>query len=168
MATEHKKWYAVYTRPRWEKKVNRLLEEKGVETYCPLNRIRRKWSDRMKWVEEPLFKSYIFVRVQEKEKAEVRLTTGVVNFVYWNGKPGIVKDREIEGIRRFMNEFTEVELWGPELQPDSRIRIDSGIFIDREAKVLKVSKKRVELVIESLGHTLVAYTDKTKMSLIRK
>ena len=56
-------WYAIYTRPRWEKKVYGMLMEKEVETYCPLNKVQKKWSDRLKWVEEPLFKSYLFVKV---------------------------------------------------------------------------------------------------------
>ena len=61
MATA-KKWLAVYTRPRWEKKVDQLLKEQGTESYCPLNKVKRKWSDRVKTVEEPLFKSYVFVK----------------------------------------------------------------------------------------------------------
>jgi transcription antitermination factor NusG len=60
-----KKWFAIYTRPRWEKKVHKLLEEKGIECYCPLNKVHRKWSDRIKIVEEPLFKSYVFVKLTE-------------------------------------------------------------------------------------------------------
>jgi transcription antitermination factor NusG len=59
------KWYAIYTRPRWEKKVNFLLQGKGIESYCPLNKVRRKWSDRIKTIEEPLFKSYVFVKIDE-------------------------------------------------------------------------------------------------------
>ncbi|HRX93358.1 MAG TPA: transcription termination/antitermination NusG family protein, partial [Chitinophagaceae bacterium] len=61
-AETNKRWLAVYTKPRWEKKVNKLFKEKGLESYCPLNKVRRKWSDRMKIVEEPLFKSYVFVK----------------------------------------------------------------------------------------------------------
>jgi transcription antitermination factor NusG len=57
-----KHWYAIYTNPRWEKKVDKLLTEAGIESYCPLNTVMRKWSDRMKKVEEPLFKSYVFVQ----------------------------------------------------------------------------------------------------------
>ncbi len=60
MSSKH--WYAIYTKPRWEKKVHHLLSEKGLEAYCPLNKVTRKWSDRMKTVEEPLFKSYVFVQ----------------------------------------------------------------------------------------------------------
>ena len=80
----NKKWFAIYTRPRWEKKVNLLLQEQGVESYCPLNKVRRKWSDRVKTIEEPLFKSYVFVKVSDEEKTTVRMTAGVMNFVYWN------------------------------------------------------------------------------------
>jgi transcription antitermination factor NusG len=74
-------WYVIYTRPRWEKKVYGLLLEKGVESYCPLNKVQKKWSDRLKWVEEPLFKSYVFVKVNGEEMPKVRLVDGVVNYV---------------------------------------------------------------------------------------
>jgi transcription antitermination factor NusG len=60
------KWYAVYTRPRWEKKVAALLLHKGIESYCPLNKVRRRWSDRTKTIEEPLFKSYVFVKTDAR------------------------------------------------------------------------------------------------------
>jgi transcription antitermination factor NusG len=100
-----KKWYAVYTKPRWEKKVNRMFLERQIESYCPLHRVHRKWSDRIKIVEEPLFKSYVFVCITEAEKTAVRMINGVVNFVYWLGKPAIIKGREIEIIRRFLNEY---------------------------------------------------------------
>jgi transcription antitermination factor NusG len=102
MTGSKKSWYAVYTKPRWEKKVYALLAAKGMEAYCPLNRVRKKWSDRVKWVEEPLFKSYVFVRVAEAGLAEVRLTNGVVNFVYWLGKPAMVRDKDIAIIRQFL------------------------------------------------------------------
>ena len=66
------KWFVVYTRPRWEKKVHSLLTAKSIESYCPLHKVRRKWSDRIKLVEEPLFKSYVFVRVEDKDKFELK------------------------------------------------------------------------------------------------
>src|SRR5580693_7123569 len=105
MPDDKRKWYVVYTKPRWEKKVYRLFEERRIEAYCPLNRVRKKWSDRVKWVEEPLFKSYVFVNVVEEELTEIRLVNGVVNFVYWLGKPAVVKEKEIEVIRKFLNEY---------------------------------------------------------------
>ena len=99
------KWYAVYTKPRWEKKVAILLQQKGIESYCPLNKVRRRWSDRMKTLEEPLFKSYVFVQITEGDRTAVRMTDGVINFVYWNGKPAIIKEKEIATIRKFLDEF---------------------------------------------------------------
>jgi transcription antitermination factor NusG len=77
MSDSNKKWYVLYTKPRWEKKVDKALLQKGIESYCPLNRVKRKWSDRIKTIEEPLFKSYVFVRVEEKDKTEVRYVDGV-------------------------------------------------------------------------------------------
>ena len=68
-----------------------LLVEKKIESYCPLNKVRKKWSDRMKTVEEPLFKSYVFARVTGDEQTQVRMTAGVMNFVYWQGKPAVQK-----------------------------------------------------------------------------
>ena len=76
-------WYAVYTKPRWEKKVFSLLTARGMTAYCPLNKVRRKWSDRIKIVEEPLFSSYVFVQVADDALSQVRMVGGVVNFVYW-------------------------------------------------------------------------------------
>src|SRR5688572_20945239 len=109
MTAMNHKWFAVYTKPRWEKKVVKLLVEKGIENYCPLNKVRRQWSDRIKLVEEPLFKSYVFVRVCEEDRTTVRMTDGVINFVYWNGKPAIIKDKEIQAIKLFLDEHENVE-----------------------------------------------------------
>lgn len=161
MPADKKNWYAVYTKPRWEKKVFGLLSEKGVEAYCPLNRVRKKWSDRVKWVEEPLFKSYVFVKVAEEEAAGVRLVNGVVNFVYWLGKPAIIKNKEIEIIRKFLNDHAEVQVAPLDLRVDSRITILQGALMDKTAKVVKVFNNKVRVVIESIGYSLVATIDKS-------
>ena len=159
-----KKWLAVYTRPRWETKVNQLLAEKGIESYCPLNKIRRKWSDRYKIIEEPLFKSYVFVKVSEDERKDVRLTNGAINFVYWDGKPAVIKDREIAAIRRFLDEYEHVEARQVEVKVNQRVRITNGTLMDQQGTVLDVRKKTVKVAIDSLGYILIAYIDKTKLT----
>ena len=159
-----KKWLAIYTRPRWEKKVNQLLAEKGFESYCPLNKVKRKWSDRIKVVEEPLFKSYVFVKVAEKERTEVRMTSGAINFVYWNGKPAVIKEKEINAIRRFLNEYAYVEARPMDVQLNQRVRIINGTLMDKEGKVLELRHKTAKIAIESLGYILVAYIDRTKLT----
>lgn len=161
------KWYAIYIRPRWEKKVNTLLTQEGFETYCPLNKVRRRWSDRVKIVEEPLFKSYIFIRITEKQRTPVRMVTGVINFVYWNGKPATIKEREIETIRRFLDEYENVHLQPMELRPHQKVHIIGGIFMDKQARVLQVGKKMAKVAIESLGCELVASIEISKLSSSR-
>ena len=159
-----KKWLAIYTRPRWEKKVNQLLLEKGLESYCPLNKVRRKWSDRMKTVEEPLFKSYVFVKVSEEDRAAVRLTTGAINFVYWNGKPAVIKEKEISAIKRFLNEYEYVEARPLELKVNQRVRVTNGTLMDHEGRILDLRNKTAKVAIDSLGYILIAYIDRTKLT----
>jgi transcription antitermination factor NusG len=163
-----RRWFAIYTRPRWEKKVYKLLQEKGIDTYCPLNKVHRKWSDRMKIVEEPLFKSYVFVKVTEEEKTAVRMTHGVVNFVYWLGKPAIIKEKEIEVIKRFLNDHHDVEVRSIDIKAGKKILVQSGILMGKEGTVKKVLHKKVEVIIESIGFALTAYIDKSKLVLLEK
>jgi transcription antitermination factor NusG len=166
---QEKKWHAVYTKPRWEKKVFQLLSEKGVEVYCPLNKVSRKWSDRIKVVEEPLFKSYVFTRILSADMTNVRMTTGVLNFVYWNGKPAIVKDKEIEQIRKFLDEFDNVELEKlEELKPTQKIVVKRGIFMDHEGEVLEVRHNKVVVAIKSLGYRLVAHIKRDNVEVYRR
>lgn len=162
------KWYAIYTRPRWEKKVNRLLVDKGIESYCPLNKVRRKWSDRMKTIEEPLFKSYVFVKIRDDDRTSVRMTDGVVNFVYWNGKPAIIKEKEIQVIKRFLDEYENVEAVRMDLEPNERVRVAAGPMMDMEGKVLEVKNKVAKVCIDSLGYILIAYIDKSKLISVQR
>lgn len=159
-----KKWLAIYTRPRWEKKVNQLLTEKGFESYCPLNKVRRKWSDRVKIVEEPLFKSYVFVKATDEDRTEVRMTTGAINFVYWNGKPAVIREKEINAIKRFLNEYENVEARPVDVKVNQRVRITNGSFMDQEGKVLDIKHKLVKVAIDSLGYILVAYIERSKLT----
>ena len=94
-----KKWYVLYTKPRWEKKVASLLDIKNVAHYCPLNKVAKQWSDRKKITLEPLFKGYVFVCIEENERWEIAKIDGVLNFVHWLGKPAVVKESDINNIR---------------------------------------------------------------------
>ncbi len=158
------KWLAIYTKPRWEKKVAALLTQKRIETYCPLNKVRRKWSDRMKLVEEPLFKSYVFVKISDEERTPVRMTDGVINFVYWDGKPAVIKDKEIIIIRQFLNDHENVSLVKIDLRLGQQVRITGGPLMDLEGKVLEVKNKVAKVLIESLGYMLVADIDRNKLA----
>ena len=101
---EDKKWYALYTKPRWEKKIDASLIKKNIESWCPLQKIEKQWTDRKKIIEEPLFKSYIFVHIDLTEKVRVLQTDGILNFVHYLGKPALIRDEEINLIKHYLLE----------------------------------------------------------------
>lgn len=153
-----KKWYAVYTKPRWEKKINAVLEKKGIECWCPLQKIQRQWSDRKKMVEEPLFKSYVFVRISEQERLRVLQTDGILNFVFYLSKPAIIRDEEINSIKSFLLQkdavFTIHAM--DSFDRDARIKIKQGVFMDQTGTVMRTSgKKKVYVSMESLGQVIM-------------
>ena len=158
-----KKWYAVYTKPRWEKKVHALLAERGLVSYCPLNKVRKRWSDRIKLTEEPLFKSYVFVQIGEEEQQQVRMVSGVLNFIYWNGKPAVVKESEIHTIRKFLNEFEDVEVVPVNLQANQEVMVRRGLLMNRTGRIRRLMNNKVEVLIESLGYTMVANLEKSNI-----
>lgn len=161
-----KRWLAIYTKPRWEKKIYASLISMGINAYCPLNKVRRKWSDRIKLVEEPLFKSYVFVRVNSDEEEQVKRINGVLNFIYWLGKPAVIRQIEIDRIRRFLNDYEDVHAEVLTVQPDDMVVITSGALMESQAKVLRRIGKKVELEITGLGYKLVAYVDKKNISVL--
>jgi transcription antitermination factor NusG len=158
-----KHWYAVYTKPRWEKKVHALFTERDMVSYCPLNKVRKKWSDRIKLVEEPLFKSYVFVQVTEEDQTKVRMVSGVLNFVYWNGKPAVVKEKEIETIRKFLNEYHDVQAKPVNLQANQEVMVQRGLLMNKTGRIRRLMNNKVEVLIESLGYTLVANLEKNNI-----
>jgi len=162
-----KKWLVVYTKPRWEKKVNTSLVKKRIEAYCPLNKVRRKWSDRMKTIEEPLFKSYVFVKVEDAGMTEVRFVDGVLNYVYWNGKPAIVREEEIIEIKKFMSEYEDVEVSSIELKPSDAVVLNAGVMMGATGRVMRMmGNNTVEVRIDSLGFILTAKFDKKTVSKV--
>ena len=116
----NKKWYAVYTRPRWEKKVADLLVKKHIESYCPLNKIVRQWADRKKLVLEPLFTSYVFVHTTPQEQLAIKQTDGILNFVYWLGQPAVIRDEEIDAVVKYGKDAAGKRLELSEIHRDYR------------------------------------------------
>ena len=161
-----KTWYAVYTRPRWEKKVAALLLEAGIENYCPINKVTRQWSDRKKVVLEPVFKGYVFVRVEENNKWKVKDISGVLNFVYWLGKPAKIRDEEIDLIRKFLNEFNDVQVEAKGFVVNTKVRIKQGVLMNYKGIVVEVLGNRAVVKIDTLDLQLSAHFDKKNLELI--
>jgi transcription antitermination factor NusG len=160
---EEQQWHVIYSKPRNEKKVQAALEEAGFEVYCPLNKTRRKWSDRYKVVEEPLFRSYVFIKINGNQLYDILKFDGVVRFLYWNRKPAIVREEEIELIKRFLGEHESVRLESTEFQVDQAVTFTASNLMGQQGKVLEVRNKEVKVLIESMGYYLVATVDKDKL-----
>lgn len=165
---ETKKWFAVYTKPRWEKKVADLLVKEQIVTYCPLNRVVRQWSDRKKWVIEPLFTCYVFVCISAEEVGRVKGINGIINFVCWLGKPAVIKDEEIDIIKRFLNEYDNVNLEKAEVNVNDVVRITNGPLMESEGSILSVGRKRVKVYLPTLGFAMVAEIEKVNLKIVKR
>ena len=159
-------WYAVNTRPRWEKKVAQILDTKGIENYCPVNKVVKQWSDRKKIILEPIFKCYVFVKVEEQKKWDVKRIDGILNYVYWLGKPAKIKEEEINTIKKFLHEFSDVAVEQIGLQVNQKVRIRQGVLMNYEGILLELSGSRAFVKIESMGLQLSAHFDKKNLENI--
>ena len=161
-------WHAVYTKSRWEKKVAEQLSKLDIENYCPLNKVVRQWSDRKKTVEEPLFKSYVFVKISNKELAKIRQVLGVVNFVYWLGRPAIIPAKEINIIKEFLNNYVNVRLEPLLLNVQDPVKIVNGPFADFEGNVISIGKRSVRVSLPSLRYFMTTEVEIDNVKKITK
>ena len=120
-------WYALYTRPRHEKQVFQELFNKGIEAFLPTYKVRRRWSDRYKIIEEPLFKNYLFVKIADFNRGyyDTLKPYGSVAFVMFDGKPAQIPDVEIEAIRRLVESELPYDPH-PYLKIGRKVRVRSG------------------------------------------
>jgi transcription antitermination factor NusG len=143
-------WFAIYTRPKNEKKVAEQLFKLGIDVYCPMVTQMNQWSDRKKKVESPLIRSYVFVNLEEKDRNSVFEVHGIVRYLYWLGKPAIIQDNEIELLRDSLKGIlTSVEVEG--IQPGDSLTITNGPFQGKEGIVSQVEKNKIRLVLKELG-----------------
>ena len=156
----------MYTRPRWEKKISKILDNKGFENYCPLNKVSKQWSDRKKIVLEPLFKGYIFIKINESNKWDIKLIDGVINYVYWLGKPAKVRDAEINTIKMFLNEFENIEIVDSSLRLNTKVSITTGILMNYKGIIVEVLGNKARVKIDSMGIQLSALIEKKSLSPI--
>jgi transcription antitermination factor NusG len=166
MQEENTYWYAVHTRPRWEKKCASQLQNMGIENFCPLNKVVRQWSDRKKTVLEPLFKGYVFVKVVETKKWDLLKVNGIVNYVHWLGKPARIRDEEIETIRKFLHEFSDVEVIENSLAVNKPVQVKQGVLMNYRGIILELHGKKARVRIDSMGIQLCALFDRKDLELI--
>ncbi len=122
-----------------------------MKIYCPLIKTLRQWSDRKKKVQVPMFPSYVFVRVDEKERQGVLQDPGVLNFVFWLGKPAVVRDREMDAVRQIAEKGEEITVESGRLEKGQFVEIPEGPFKGLTGKIDAVDKRKILVFIEQLG-----------------
>jgi transcription antitermination factor NusG len=149
------KWYVVYTKPKWEKRATEQLTQFGINCYCPMIKKVQQRSDRKIKVTVPLFNHYIFVQLAEKDRNMVFQSPGVVRYLFWLGRHAIVKDKEIETIKEWLDcGDTANEISVMQYQIGEKIKLHSGPFCEQNAVVKDITKTHYVLILESLGYVL--------------
>lgn len=154
--SEERKWYPVYTNPRAEKKAAVLLSGKGIETYLPVQRQLKAWSDRKKWVVEPLIKSYLFVRISPQQQAEVLMTQGVCRFLYFSGKVATMPVQQIEQLKLLLATEAELEVCDHHFKTGETVFIKAGPLQGLTAEVVTYhSQRRLILRMDHVGRSIL-------------
>lgn len=155
-----KNWYTIYTKPQCEKKIAALFSKWKIENYCPLNYIKSSVYRRSKTVCEPLFKSYVFVYISEDQINKLVRLDGVVNFLYWLGKPAVIKNKEIDVIKEFANDFQDIKIERIKVDMDEAVQIIEEPSYKIEGNFISVKNKTVKVNLPSLGYKLTAEIEK--------
>ena len=149
-------WHAVYTLPRFEKKVNKLLEEKRIEVFLPLQKKLKIWKDRKKWVEEPLFRSYIFVNVSEQEYYEAINVKGAVKYVTFSSKAVNIPENQILALKELLDNNKELIVTSTKFKKGDIVTINKGVLCGFEGELINyLGKKRMLIRVEQIGCSVV-------------
>jgi len=159
-STEPLHWYAVQVRHQHERAVARALSHDNFETFLPLYRSRRQWSDRVKVLELPLFPTYVFARFREIQRIQVLRTPGVRSIVAFNHRLAPVRDEEIQSLQVMVRSGVPVEPW-PILREGQRVRVERGPLQGVEGILLRFKNCwRVVVGVEILQRAVAAEVDR--------
>lgn len=147
-------WFVLYTYPRAEKQVKERLENSGFDVWLPLHRSPRVWSDRVKYVDIPLFNSYVFVHTTRNRLASLMRVYGVARIVMYNGEPAVVRPAEIEAIKVFLEQANDHTLL-----PGDEVEILCGAMKHVSGKIRRIKKHHLVLYLEQLGAMICVRLD---------
>ena len=159
-------WYALYTAPRHEKTVARLIEGYGVDCFLPRYRSVRRWKDRRKELELVLFPSYVFVRMALENRLIVLQLPGAVRLVTFNGQPAALPDQEIESLRNRLSGDCRIEPH-PYLRVGRRVRVRSGPMQGLEGILQRIREHcRVIFSVDLIMRSIAVEVDEADVELI--
>lgn len=161
MLSDEPQWVAVYTNSRAEKRVAERLTEAGIENYLPLCRVKRRWSDRIKVVEEPLIKGYAFARITARQETSLRNTEGVVWIVAFQGKVSVIPDEQMETMRLFAESEMAIALYeASQLHYGAYVEVTEGVFEGRRGEIVSDCKDgNFAIKLEALSLSLLVNVD---------
>lgn len=155
-----KNWYAVYTKPQAEKKVAALFSKKKIECFVPMIYAKAESMIGHKLIYEPLFKSIVFVYTDAKEASLLKHTTGVINLLYWLGKPAIIAKEEIAVINEFTSKgYKNIKLEPVNVKKEKARQAQNGAYLSIEGRLYTLKNKMVKIDLPSLGYALIAEID---------
>ena len=140
------RWFAIRVAPRWELHTSSELCLRGLDTYLPLCRLKRQWSDRIKVVERPLFSGYLFGRFCLDDRVRVLQVPGVKQIVGIGNSPAPICDSEIENLKALVSSGSLLAPW-PYLYAGQRIRIDRGPLAGIEGFVVRAERGEPRIVV---------------------
>jgi transcription antitermination factor NusG len=149
------KWFAVRVKPQAEQVVATVARYKGFEGFLPVYKARRRWSDRFKWVDLPLFPGYVFCRLNEESRLPILTIPGVLHFVGIGKIPVPIDDAEVAAIKTAIQSGLCAEPW-PFMDVGQRVLIEEGPLTGVEGLLIEVRRKQRIVVSVSLLKRSVA------------
>ena len=151
-------WYVVFTKVHKEFSVAEKLTKSGIEVFCPAITQIKQWSDRKKKVTVPLIKRYVFVQLAENERNRVFGHEGVLNYLFWLGKPALVTEQEISLLQSAAEGKIDNHLFKNTQQGDV-MTLKDGAFANNEVVIDKVNKNHVIVMLKNSGIKLILKYD---------
>ena len=146
-----KKWYVLTAKSRQEKKVAEKLKNAGFTVYCPLQNVKRKWSDRIKIVEVPLFRGYLFIHIEDKKRDEIFDILTSIQYLFWLKRPAVVRTEEIEAIQKWLGHFDHEYIQVEKIERGSLVQLNSGPFMGEKALLVDYGQNKAVIRLKSVG-----------------
>ena len=151
------RWFVLKTKPHYEISAANTLEKMGIRSYCPVYKQIKQYSDRKKKIETPLLRSYLLVKILDKDRYRVFDVPGIIRYVFWSGKPATVREKEIELMEKNLSGIYD-EISISNIKKGETFTISEGPFKGVSSKVVKLFKNSVKLELPGLGILLTLKT----------
>ena len=154
MTSTSKKWFAVYTYNKAERKVCMLLGKKKIECFYPLNKVVLLQAGKEKVLYKPLLNNYVFVYADDSDQAEIKATEGIKTIMYWVNEPAVIKSDEIDMLKHVLNEHDDLHLEKININLQDQMSVNE--FTKQDEQSSELAKRFLRVSFPSIGYALVA------------